>query len=79
MAKRTVRARAPKIPAARRPSLPSIPAFDLGVFLSSAGLARKLVTYAPAAAIYSQGDPATDVFYLTEGSVKLAVLSRTGK
>ena len=29
--------------------------------------------------IFSQGDPATDVFYIQEGSVKLSVLSRTGK
>ena len=29
--------------------------------------------------IFTQGDPATDVFYLQQGSVKLSVLSRTGK
>jgi CRP-like cAMP-binding protein len=29
--------------------------------------------------IFSQGDPATEVFYIQEGTVKLSVLSRTGK
>ena len=35
--------------------------------------------YARSAVIFSQGDPATDVFYIQQGSVKLSVLSRTGK
>ena len=35
--------------------------------------------YAPAAAIYSQGDPSDTVLYIQQGSVKLTVLSRTGK
>jgi CRP-like cAMP-binding protein len=35
--------------------------------------------YSPAAIIFSQGDNATDVFYLQDGSIKLSVLSRTGK
>ena len=35
--------------------------------------------YARSAVIFSQGDPAADVFYLQQGSVKLSVLSRTGK
>ena len=29
--------------------------------------------------IFSQGDTATDVFYIQSGSVKVSVLSRTGK
>ena len=47
--------------------------------LDSAGIARTIATYAPSAVIFPQGGPATDVFYLQEGSVKLSVLSRTGK
>ena len=35
--------------------------------------------YARSAVIFSQGDPAADVFYIQQGSVKLSVLSRTGK
>jgi CRP-like cAMP-binding protein len=54
-------------------------AFDLHVFLDSAGVARQITKYARSAVVFSQGDPATDVFYLQQGSVKLSVLSRTGK
>jgi CRP/FNR family cyclic AMP-dependent transcriptional regulator len=61
-----------------RPAQP-LPTFDLHTFLDSAGIARKISKYRPSAVIFSQGDPATDVFYLQEGSVKLSVLSRTGK
>jgi CRP-like cAMP-binding protein len=35
--------------------------------------------YARGAVIFSQGDPATHVFYIQKGSVKLAVLSKAGK
>ena len=64
----------------RASTLPKpVPAFDLRAFLDSAGIARVITKYAPSAVIFSQGDPATDVFYLQEGSVKLSVLSSTGK
>src|SRR2546428_13223774 len=55
------------------------PAFELRSFLDSAGAARRVVNYARSAVIFSQGDPAADVFYMQQGSVKLSVLSRTGK
>jgi len=55
------------------------PAFDLHAFLDSAGIARTVTEYARSAVVFSQGDPAADVFYLQQGSVKLSVLSRTGK
>jgi CRP-like cAMP-binding protein len=61
-----------------RPAQP-LPAFDLHTFLDSAGIARKISKYHRSAVIFSQGDPATEVFYIQEGSVKLSVLSRTGK
>jgi len=61
-----------------RPAQP-LPTFDLHAFLDSAGIARKISKYRRSAVIFSQGDPATDVFYIQEGSVKLSVLSRTGK
>jgi CRP-like cAMP-binding protein len=57
----------------------SVPAFDLRAFLDSAGTARKISKFSPRAVIFSQGEAATDVFYLQEGSIKLSVLSRTGK
>jgi CRP-like cAMP-binding protein len=49
------------------------------VFLDSAGVARTVRTFARSAVIFSQGDPANDVFYIQSGSIKLSVLSRTGK
>src|SRR5688572_11819459 len=60
------------------PALP-LPSFDLQSFLDSAGIARTIRKYPPSAIIFSQGDAATDVFYVQQGSVKLSVLSRTGK
>src|SRR4029450_10018164 len=53
--------------------------FDAEAFLNSPGVARTLVDYQPAAAIYSQGDPADTVLYIQHGTVKLSVLSRSGK
>jgi CRP/FNR family cyclic AMP-dependent transcriptional regulator len=56
-----------------------LPSFDLKSFLDSAGVARTIRKYARSAVIFSQGDAATDVFYIQTGSVKVSVLSRTGK
>ena len=55
------------------------PAFDLRTFLDSAGAARRVAKYSRSAVVFSQGDPAREVFYIQHGSVKLSVLSRTGK
>ena len=63
---------------AASPALP-IPSFDLRAFLDSAGVARTIRKYERSAVIFSQGDAANDVFYIQNGSVKLSVLSRTGK
>ena len=60
------------------PGLP-LPPFDLQRFLDSAGVARTIRKYARSAVIFSQGDAATDVFYIQNGSVKLSILSRSGK
>src|SRR5882672_3975218 len=53
--------------------------FDLQGFLDSEGLSRTIEKYSKSAIIFSQGDPATKVMYLQHGSVKLSVLSKTGK
>jgi len=57
----------------------ALPTFDLTTFLDSAGAARRVIKYARSAVVFSQGDPATHVFYIQKGSVKLAVLSKAGK
>ncbi len=53
--------------------------FDAQAFLDSAGVARKVVQYRKSQKIYSQGDPATSVMYVQEGSVKLSVVNEVGK
>jgi CRP-like cAMP-binding protein len=53
--------------------------FDLHGFLDSAGLSRTVEKYPKSAVIFGQGDSAAQVMYLQEGSVKLSVLSKTGK
>jgi CRP-like cAMP-binding protein len=68
-----------KVPKPMQPLLASLPPFDLHAFLDSAGVERKVAKYARSAIVFSQGDPATHVFYIQQGSVKLSVLSRTGK
>ena len=63
---------------ARSVRLPA-PAFDLQTFLALAGLAPRVVRLAPDAAVFTQGAAATSVFYIQEGSVKLTVVSSSGK
>jgi len=53
--------------------------FDLQEFLDSAGLARTIVKYTKSGVVFSQGDPAAQVMYIQQGSVKISVLSKTGK
>ena len=56
----------------------AVPAFDLRAFLDSAGVGT-IARHLRGTVIFSQGDSAADVFYLQRGSVKLSVLSRTGR
>lgn len=58
---------------------PPVPAFDLHTFLDSAGFARNVKKYAKAAVVFSQGDLASHVFYLQQGSIRISVLSSSGK
>jgi CRP/FNR family cyclic AMP-dependent transcriptional regulator len=53
--------------------------FDARVFLDSPSIAKRVAAYQPGTTIYTQGDVADTVFYVRQGSVKLTVLSRTGK
>src|ERR1051325_10818743 len=59
--------------------LQPIPPFELQKFLESAGIKRKITKYARSAVVFAQGDAASDVFYVQLGSIKLSVLSKTGK
>ena len=54
-------------------------AFDVQAFLTTSGVAKKIVEYEPGETIFTQGNVSEDVLYIQTGSVKLSVLSKTGK
>ena len=53
--------------------------FDLRSFLDSVGPARESLEFRRKQKIFSQGDPATAVYYVQDGAVKLSVVSAAGK
>ena len=53
--------------------------FDAQAFLESAGLGKRIVTYAQREVIFSQGDPCDSVMYVQSGGIQLSVLSHAGK
>jgi len=55
------------------------PAFDVQLFLDSAGLGRRVAKFLEKENVFAQGDPATKVMYIQEGGVKLSVVNETGK
>jgi CRP/FNR family transcriptional regulator, cyclic AMP receptor protein len=55
------------------------PAFDARAFLESAGAARHAVSYPKGKIVFSQGQPSNAVMYIQKGSIKISVVSRTGK
>jgi len=66
--------------AAKKPAAEALPhAFDVQEFLDSAGLSRRVVRFARGARAFAQGSPATSVFYIQSGQVKLSVVSTAGK
>jgi CRP/FNR family transcriptional regulator, cyclic AMP receptor protein len=66
-----------------RPPPPKVdsrgPAFDVQLFLDSAGLGRKVTEFRGKETIFAQGDSANDVMYIQKGGVRLTVVSETGK
>ncbi len=53
--------------------------FDPTAFLANAGLGRRITAVKPKQPFFSQGDPASSVFYLQKGRAKLTVVSKAGK
>jgi CRP/FNR family transcriptional regulator, cyclic AMP receptor protein len=53
--------------------------FDVGQYLATSGLQKKLVTYRKGQTIFSQGQKSDSAFYLQSGGVKIGVTSDTGK
>jgi CRP/FNR family transcriptional regulator, cyclic AMP receptor protein len=48
-------------------------------FLKAAGVARQVAAYKASRVIFSQGDEGTSVMFIQKGTVKLSVVSNTGK
>ena len=62
------------------PRKPASPAAHKGVSLfQSLGVQHRVIKYRRSAIIFSQGSACAEVMFLQQGSVKLTVLSRTGK
>ncbi len=55
------------------------PAFDAKAFLESIGAARRVATYPKGKTVFVQGESSDAVMYIEKGSIKISVLSRTGK
>jgi CRP/FNR family transcriptional regulator, cyclic AMP receptor protein len=55
------------------------PAFDVQLFLDSAGEGRRVATFQEKDTVYSQGDLAKDVMYIRDGGVRLTVVNTAGK
>jgi CRP/FNR family cyclic AMP-dependent transcriptional regulator len=53
--------------------------FDPGTFLATIGCGARTVAVPKKRTIFAQGDVADAVFYIQEGKVRLAVVSKTGK
>ncbi|MGB9245405.1 MAG: Crp/Fnr family transcriptional regulator [Candidatus Acidiferrales bacterium] len=55
------------------------PGFDVKLFLDSTGLGRKVGKFRAKETVFAQGDPAKNVMYIQEGSVKLSVVNTSGR
>jgi CRP/FNR family cyclic AMP-dependent transcriptional regulator len=55
------------------------PAFNAKAFLASQGVPQTVTRYGRGEAIFTQGDACEHVMYIQTGSVKLSVLSKTGR
>jgi len=55
------------------------PGFNAQTFLDSVGVSRTISEFQPKDTLFSQGDVCKNVMYIQSGSVKLTVVSKTGK
>jgi CRP/FNR family cyclic AMP-dependent transcriptional regulator len=53
--------------------------FSAKEFLDSAGVAKKVAKFGKNETVFSQGDPAQNVMYIQDGSVRLSVVNKVGK
>jgi len=68
-----------KVPRSAKKANSRSHAFDVKLFLDSAGLGRKVGKFKAKEIVFAQGDPAKNVMYIQEGGVKLTVVNETGK
>jgi CRP-like cAMP-binding protein len=69
----------PKPKARRVRSREPQPSFDARAFLETVDAARRVVSYPKGKIVFSQGQSSDSVMYIQKGSIKISVLSRTGK
>jgi CRP/FNR family transcriptional regulator, cyclic AMP receptor protein len=62
-----------------RAATKGVAAFNAQAFLDSSGLAKTIVQYGRGESVFAQGDACDDVLYVQTGSVKLSVLSKSGR
>ena len=60
-------------------AVPENHSFDVAIFLTKAGLGRRIIQLAPRQTFFLQGDPANSVFYLQKGRARVTVVSEIGK
>jgi CRP-like cAMP-binding protein len=63
----------------RAKGAPKKPGFNAQAYLESAGVSKTVVHYGRGDVIFAQGDACSEVMYILSGSVKLSVLSNTGR
>jgi CRP/FNR family cyclic AMP-dependent transcriptional regulator len=65
-------------PASRKARSKSL-AFNVESFLDSSGLGKSVASFSGKEVVLRQGDPATPIFYIRRGGVKLTVVNKPGK
>src|ERR1700674_5896968 len=63
----------------KKPKTPMPVNFNVQAFVDSARVARNITEFQAKDTIFSQGDAGKDVMYIQKGTVKLSVVSKTGK
>ena len=53
--------------------------FSVVHYLTQPGKGKKIAAFAPDKRVFFQGEPASAIFYIQKGKIKLTVLSKTGK
>src|SRR5580704_2926128 len=74
-----VRRTSPRAPLSPQRVKSRIPAFDLKLFLDSAGLGRTISNFGAKETVFAQGNPAKSVMYIQEGGARLTVVNESGK